>query len=51
MAVKALWVTSLVLFLSPGDEVLTSEKTFIGFYILARSSGAKLTTCSTYRGL
>ncbi len=29
-------------FLSPGDEVLTSEKTFIGFYILARSSGAKL---------
>ena len=29
-------------FLGPGDEVLTSEKTFIGFYILARSSGANL---------
>lgn len=29
-------------FLNPGDEVLTSEKTFIGFYILARSVGAKL---------
>ncbi len=29
-------------FLGPGDEVLTSEKTFIGFYILARSSGATL---------
>lgn len=29
-------------FLQPGDEVLTSEKTFIGFYILARSVGAKL---------
>lgn len=31
-------------FLSPQDEVLTSEKTFIGFYILARSVGAKLVT-------
>jgi histidinol-phosphate aminotransferase len=31
-------------FLSPGDEVLTSEKTFIGFYILARSVGANLVT-------
>ena len=32
-------------FLQPGDEVLTSENTFIGFYILARSAGAKLKTC------
>jgi histidinol-phosphate aminotransferase len=31
-------------FLSPGLEVLTSEKTFIGFYILARSVGANLKT-------
>ena len=31
-------------FLSPGAEVLTSEKTFIGFYILARGAGAKLVT-------
>ncbi len=29
-------------FLSPGAEVLTSENTFIGFYILARSVGAQL---------
>lgn len=29
-------------FLSPGSEVLTSENTFIGFYILARSVGAQL---------
>lgn len=29
-------------FLGPGSEVLTSENTFIGFYILARSVGAKL---------
>lgn len=29
-------------FLQPGDEVLTCENTFIGFYILARSVGAKL---------
>ena len=29
-------------FIQPGDEVLTSEKTFIGFYILAQASGAKL---------
>ncbi len=31
-------------FLSPGLEVLTSEKTFIGFTILARSAGAKIIT-------
>lgn len=31
-------------FLQPGSEVLTSEKTFIGFYILARSVGATLKT-------
>jgi histidinol-phosphate aminotransferase len=31
-------------FLQPNDEVLTSENTFIGFYILARSVGAKLKT-------
>jgi histidinol-phosphate aminotransferase len=31
-------------FISPGDEVLTSENTFIGFYILSRSVGAKLKT-------
>jgi len=30
-------------FIQPGDEVLTSENTFIGFYILARSVGAKIT--------
>lgn len=29
-------------FLGPGDEVVTSENTFIGFYILARSVGATL---------
>jgi histidinol-phosphate aminotransferase len=29
-------------FISPGDEVLTSENTFIGFYIIARSVGANL---------
>ena len=29
-------------FLQPGDEVLTCDNTFIGFYILARSVGAKL---------
>lgn len=29
-------------FLGQGDEVLTSEKTFIGFYILARTVGANL---------
>lgn len=29
-------------FLSPGQEVLTSENTFIGFYILAQSVGANL---------
>lgn len=29
-------------FLKPDDEVLTCENTFIGFYILARSVGAKL---------
>lgn len=31
-------------FIQPGDEVLTSENTFIGFYILARSVGAQLKT-------
>lgn len=31
-------------FIQPGHEVLTSENTFIGFYIIARSVGAKLTT-------
>jgi histidinol-phosphate aminotransferase len=31
-------------FLSEGQEVLTSTNTFIGFYILARSVGAKLVT-------
>ncbi len=29
-------------FLQPGDEVLTCDNTFIGFYILARSVGANL---------
>ncbi|MBT7609045.1 MAG: histidinol-phosphate transaminase [Bacteriovoracaceae bacterium] len=29
-------------FIGPGDEVLTSENTFIGFYIIARSVGAEL---------
>lgn len=29
-------------FIQPGDELLTSEGTFIGFYILAKSGGAKL---------
>lgn len=29
-------------FLAPGDEVLTSERTFIGLYILARAVGANL---------
>lgn len=33
-------------FLQPGYEVLTCEKTFIGFYILARSVGANLKTVS-----
>lgn len=32
-------------FLNPGDEVLSSEKTFIGFYILARGAGADLKLC------
>lgn len=31
-------------FIQPGDEVLTAEKTFIGFYILARGAGSKLVT-------
>ena len=31
-------------FIFPGDEVLTSEKTFIGFHILATGSGAKVVT-------
>lgn len=29
-------------FVQPGDEILTSDGTFIGFYILARGAGAKL---------
>ena len=29
-------------FIQPGDEVLTSESTFIGFYILAKGVGAKI---------
>lgn len=29
-------------FIQPGDEVLTSENTFIGFYILTKGVGAKL---------
>ncbi len=29
-------------FIQPGDEVLTAEKTFIGFHILAQSSGSKV---------
>ncbi len=29
-------------FISPGDSTLTSENTFIGFYILARSAGANI---------
>lgn len=29
-------------FIQPGDEVLTAEKTFIGFHILARCSGSKI---------
>ncbi len=29
-------------FLWPGEEILTCENTFIGFYIIARSTGAKL---------
>jgi histidinol-phosphate aminotransferase len=32
-------------FIQPGDEVLTAEKTFIGFHILATGSGAKIVTC------
>ena len=32
-------------FMQPGDEVLTAEKTFIGFHILATSAGAKIVTC------
>jgi histidinol-phosphate aminotransferase len=31
-------------FLQPGHEVLTSQNTFIGFYIIARSVGANLKT-------
>ena len=32
-------------FIQPGDEVLTAEKTFIGFHILATGAGAKVVTC------
>ena len=31
-------------FIQPGDEIITSENTFIGFNILARSAGANLVT-------
>ncbi len=31
-------------FIQPGDEVLTAEKTFIGFHILATGAGAKIVT-------
>jgi histidinol-phosphate aminotransferase len=31
-------------FIQPGDEIVTAEKTFIGFHILARSSGSKVVT-------
>lgn len=31
-------------FIQPGEEVLTSEKTFIGFHILATAAGAKVVT-------
>lgn len=31
-------------FIQPGDEVLTAEKTFIGFHILATAGGAKVVT-------
>lgn len=31
-------------FLWPGEEVLTSENTFIGFYIIAQATGPKVTT-------
>lgn len=37
-------------FIQPGDEVLTSENTFIGFYILARGAGAKLVTTPLKEG-
>ena len=32
-------------FIQPGDEVLTAEKTFIGFHILATGAGGKIVTC------
>lgn len=32
-------------FIQPDDEVLTAEKTFIGFHILATGAGAKVVTC------
>lgn len=31
-------------FVQPGDEIITSQNTFIGFYILARGVGANITT-------
>ena len=31
-------------FIQPGDEVLTAEKTFIGFHILATGAGGKIVT-------
>jgi len=37
-------------FIRPGDVVLTSEKTFIGFLIIARGSGAKIITTPMTEG-
>lgn len=42
MAQKELWAISAGHFLQPDEEVVTSENTFIGFLILAKSVGAKL---------
>ena len=33
-------------FIQPGDEIVTSSKTFIGFHILARGAGAKIVSTS-----
>ena len=32
------------MFLSPGDKILTSEKTFIGIYTAAQGVGAQIET-------
>lgn len=37
-------------FIQPGDEVITAEKTFIGFMILARGAGANLVTVPRTEG-